>query len=692
MSLVPCATPTAEDRYTRLAIHLRNVQRYLPKNEQLAIGAVFTDAVSYDQIQERLKIKLAVILTPELLHENTAVLYMTQVLLRHFPDLMDKDIEFSLRGSEPVRVHGLFFKAQSPVFTAAFSNYQEALLKRYTLSADVSENTFKRFLDLVETGKAKHIDGDTVQELYMLADMYLLPKVKTLCQKFLTGVLENTPSAANLLNIWIFADEMNDHELERVCGSICYEKSFELGSVQATLEVLERACIHRIFRMMSMCQDSLESLLKSAVDAADFLSVISFTAQGHDPEMQKYCLDLCKRKNASVEEWDATVQGSVKSIVELLEIATLREFSIVKLRCNRSLNKALSMTADAVDFLAVLAYAEKTHDLHLREMCFINSLKKPDRLRHELSFPTIDPDLQQRCLGLYENKHESIETVLKLLEVATRHQFPKLKDKCHEVLKWALNASTDAADFVAVLAFADRMHDLDLKEICLKCSLKKPDSLLVQLPFPNLVKHRRGIEANSTLTLNIRYFDAEGLMDVLSSYPIQTLSISGSWNESEQRTELRLAAIAEALKENKSLKMLYLNDHPFSYNSSLKLAAALQVNTTLLELNLQSNGIQPEGAKAIAQAVEDNKTLERLDLGHNRIGDEGAIAFAETLKKNKALKKLGLSHNKIGDPGAKALAKSMVENTTLETLFLDNNKIQQAGAKELHDVKKNIKL
>ncbi len=90
MSLVPCATPTAEDRYNRLAIHLRNVQRYLPENEQLAIAAVFTDAVSYDQIQERLRIKLAVILTPELLHENTAVLYMTQVLLRHFPDLMDK--------------------------------------------------------------------------------------------------------------------------------------------------------------------------------------------------------------------------------------------------------------------------------------------------------------------------------------------------------------------------------------------------------------------------------------------------------------------------------------------------------------------------------------------------------------------------------------------------------------------------
>jgi hypothetical protein len=682
MSLVPCATPTAEDRYTRLAIHLRNVQRYLPENEKLVIAAAFTEAVSYDQIQERLRIKLAVILTPELLHENTALLYMTQVLLRHFPDLMDKDIEFSLRGSEPVRVHGLLFKAQSPVFVAAFSNYQEALLNRYTLSANVSENVFKRFLDLVETGKAKHIDCETVQELYMLADMYLLPKVKTLCQKFLTGVLENTPSAANFLDIWIFADEMNDHELERVCGSICYEKSFEMGSVQATLEVLERACIHRIFRMMSVCQDALESLLKSSVDAADFLSVISFTAQGHDPEMQKYCLDLCKRKNASIEEWDATVQGSVKTIVELLEIATLREFSIVKLRCTRSLSNALSMTEDAVDFLAVLAYADKTHDLHLREMCFINSLNKPARLRNELPFPNIDPDLQQRCLGLYENKHEGIETVLKLLEVATRYQFPKLKDKCHEVLKRALNASVDATDFLAVLAFADRMHDLDLKEICLKCSLKKPDSLLVQLPFPNLVKYRRGIEDNSTLTLNMRCFDAEGLIEILSSYPIQTLSISCAWDEPDHRTEPKIAAIAKALKENKSLKTLYLEGHSFSSGSGVKLAAALQVNTTLLELNLN---IKPEGARAIARALEDNKTLERLDLSHNRIGDEGAIAFAEALKKNKSLKKLGLSHNKIGDPGVKALAKSLLENTTLETLFLGNNKIQQAGTKELID-------
>ncbi len=120
--------------------------------------------------------------------------------------------------------------------------------------------------------------------------------------------------------------------------------------------------------------------------------------------------------------------------------------------------------------------------------------------------------------------------------------------------------------------------------------------------------------------------------------------------------------------------------------ASLALANALRRNRSLRELNLNNNYAASIGTAGLAAALSSpDAVLEVLDLSGNELGDNGSCSLAEMLKRNKTLLDLNLSSNHIGETGALALARAMRENRTLSSLNLQKNQIIGEGARALRE-------
>lgn len=131
-----------------------------------------------------------------------------------------------------------------------------------------------------------------------------------------------------------------------------------------------------------------------------------------------------------------------------------------------------------------------------------------------------------------------------------------------------------------------------------------------------------------------------------------------------------------------SLTSVYLNGNDISHCGSIAICKALMSSTiTLKSLDLMHNSICDGGAIAIAEGLRDNKSLLKLSLMGNKIGDQGAIAIAKALSKNTTLKNLSICCNKgIGDIGACAFGEMLASNNTrLETLHFSCCKVGNRG-------------
>ena len=94
------------------------------------------------------------------------------------------------------------------------------------------------------------------------------------------------------------------------------------------------------------------------------------------------------------------------------------------------------------------------------------------------------------------------------------------------------------------------------------------------------------------------------------------------------------------------------------------------VSQSMTELVLNSNGFGDRGATALAEVLKENRTLQQLNVGYNSIGQGGATALAEMLKENSSLKHLNLDDDSIGGKGTAILVESLKYNTTLKKLWL----------------------
>jgi len=111
----------------------------------------------------------------------------------------------------------------------------------------------------------------------------------------------------------------------------------------------------------------------------------------------------------------------------------------------------------------------------------------------------------------------------------------------------------------------------------------------------------------------------------------------------------------------------------------------------LVRLDLSSHNIGVDVVKMIADALKDNHTLKTLNLIGSNICDDGAKIIADAIKVNQSLEKLNLSSNKIGDDGAKVLVDALRVNHSLKRLNFHCNDISTDGVKYLYKIKEELK-
>jgi Ran GTPase-activating protein (RanGAP) involved in mRNA processing and transport len=242
-------------------------------------------------------------------------------------------------------------------------------------------------------------------------------------------------------------------------------------------------------------------------------------------------------------------------------------------------------------------------------------------------------------------------------------------------------------------------------------SLRELSLYNCEIDAANAKKLAEALRGNTTLTMLrldgvIGFIDRAALADALKvNKTLTTLYLTLNRFSAED-----VEALADALKVNKTLTTLDLSFNKINAKGAEALADALKVNKTLTKLRLAGNKIDAKGAEALADALEinqtltkldvsfsnfgaggavalllvgapgGNKTLTTLDLQDNQLGAEGAQALASALRINKTLTTLDLSDNDIGDVGAEALASRLRGNTTLTKLKIKDNAISDDGA------------
>jgi Ran GTPase-activating protein (RanGAP) involved in mRNA processing and transport len=100
-------------------------------------------------------------------------------------------------------------------------------------------------------------------------------------------------------------------------------------------------------------------------------------------------------------------------------------------------------------------------------------------------------------------------------------------------------------------------------------------------------------------------------------------SITLLWIPDNKYGETGCTALAEMLAENKSLTKLCMFGHQLGMKGAVALSNALKVNVTLKELNIPRMWISPLMFKIILDGVAENKTLQKLFVANNEFGFPG---------------------------------------------------------------------
>jgi|MDSY01.2.fsa_nt_gb tetratricopeptide (TPR) repeat protein len=147
------------------------------------------------------------------------------------------------------------------------------------------------------------------------------------------------------------------------------------------------------------------------------------------------------------------------------------------------------------------------------------------------------------------------------------------------------------------------------------------------------------------------------------------------------------ARLLRTIRENNSLRALYLRHNCLKHRSFSALGAGLSHNSGLREAILGSNNLYGVGLEALSQGLAENKGLRRLDLSWNLLGRQEDHGDADTKAPERALKTLGmalcvnkslvfLSMNNCSLPAGLCMAfgKGLLYNQTLYGLGFQGNK------------------
>ena len=179
-----------------------------------------------------------------------------------------------------------------------------------------------------------------------------------------------------------------------------------------------------------------------------------------------------------------------------------------------------------------------------------------------------------------------------------------------------------------------------------------------------------------------------GGVNFMSSTVLKCVKITKLVLSKNSITDRGATALAEMLKENRTLRQLDIGGNSIDVGAAIALVEMLKEKKTLQQLSIRNNFIGDGGATTLAEILKENKTLQQLDIGDTSIGNGGATILAERLKENRTLQKLDIGFNSIGDGGVTALVEMLKENRTLQQLDISSNSIGDGGATALTEMLK----
>jgi Ran GTPase-activating protein (RanGAP) involved in mRNA processing and transport len=149
--------------------------------------------------------------------------------------------------------------------------------------------------------------------------------------------------------------------------------------------------------------------------------------------------------------------------------------------------------------------------------------------------------------------------------------------------------------------------------------------------------------------------------------------------------------LADALKNNTSLQMLYLSYNRLSDRGVQYLASELSTNnSTLVELQLEHNGITDTGVQYLSEMLKNNRSLVHLGLAGNEIGDQGIQLLSDALTQhNTRLEVLNIRENaSVTDKSVESLVDMIKHSRSLNKLSVSLCSLSKASIAQLRQASK----
>lgn len=135
---------------------------------------------------------------------------------------------------------------------------------------------------------------------------------------------------------------------------------------------------------------------------------------------------------------------------------------------------------------------------------------------------------------------------------------------------------------------------------------------------------------------------------------------------------------------------LELTGIEFGSAGAHELSLMLKTHPTLVKLKLGYNLLYNEGTCYIAEALYENRILRLLDLKFSNVGDKGAQALIRALRYNKYLQQLGLEGNTaITEKSISDFKNLLQQNVSLTELNIENTSICSQHKQEIISLVKN---
>ncbi len=175
----------------------------------------------------------------------------------------------------------------------------------------------------------------------------------------------------------------------------------------------------------------------------------------------------------------------------------------------------------------------------------------------------------------------------------------------------------------------------------------------------------------------------EGIIDAIdkTNLKMELIYLNKEFEEVEDCLETRDSFIDMLEKIYLEPDVEIINNYELKH-ASIGITVFIMKNSTLLTNIYRGHSDKPgedaEAVNTIAEALKINKSVTSVQIENNNIGDEGAIALAESLKVNKSVTNICLWNNDIGEEGAKALVEALKINTSITEIDLISENIGKA--------------